>query len=81
MMRSLALPVLSCLLAAAVLLSQTSTVSAECCENDAENESLFCQLYLQRNPEEQAEIRLALGENCQGKDEGKNDIVNDKPLL
>jgi len=71
MMRSLVLPVLSCLLAAAVFMSKASSVSAECCENDVENESLFCQMYLQKSPEEQAEIRLAFGENCKGKDEDK----------
>jgi len=71
-MRSLMLPVITGLLTAAVLLSETTMVNAECCDsNDVENESLFCQMYSQKNAQEQAQIRLALGDNCEGKDEDR----------
>ena len=49
-------------------------MNADCCDHeDSDNESAFCTVYNMLSVPEKAEVRLYLGENCEG---DANDAVN-----
>lgn len=56
-------------------------VNAECCDHDdSDNESAFCTVYNMLSVPEKAEVRLYLGEDCEGDaDEALNKMVKRKP--